>query len=193
LKEEIFINNIIKNTKVEGPGIRHGLWLQGCEKKCKGCFAKHTWDIESGQKFTVKDVVSELSDSEDGITISGGEPFLQAKSVFNILDNLKTKSVILFTGFTMEEILENKNIFILKCINKIDVLITGRYVQENPEKSRPFVGSENQRFWFLTNKYSWDDFKQLKNSIEIRIKNNGNIVINGMENPENIKMFSYSE
>jgi len=193
LKELIFINNIIKNTKVEGPGIRHGLWLQGCENKCKGCFAKHTWDIESGQKITVKEIVSELSDSEDGVTISGGEPFMQANSLFYILYNLKANSIILFTGFTMEELLVSDNEFILKCLDKIDVLITGRYVQKLPEKTRPFVGSENQRFWFLSNKYSWNDFKNIDNSVEIRIKKNGNVIINGMENPENIKLFNYSE
>jgi anaerobic ribonucleoside-triphosphate reductase activating protein len=188
--KNFFINNIIRNTKVEGPGIRHAIWFQGCEHACEGCFAQHTWDILQGNEYSVDYVAKELEDCVDGLTISGGEPFLQKESLNLLLKKINVKSIILFTGFTFEELLESEDQDIYDIIGKVDVLITGRFIKDLVEKKRPFAGSENQRFWFLTDFYSWEDFKNINNSIEIRIKSNGEILVNGMENSDNINLLA---
>jgi anaerobic ribonucleoside-triphosphate reductase activating protein len=45
---KIRVYRILRNTKVEGPGIRFCLWVQGCPIQCDGCFAKETWSFDGG-------------------------------------------------------------------------------------------------------------------------------------------------
>ena len=45
------VYKILKHTKVEGPGIRYCIWFQGCSKRCKGCWAKATWDFKKGIEY----------------------------------------------------------------------------------------------------------------------------------------------
>lgn len=79
-----------------------------------------------------------------------------------------------FTGGKIEEI---KNREILKYI---DILIDGEFREEEKDYSRPWVGSKNQRYHFLTDRYNEKILTQYKNKIEVNIQKNGLITINGM-------------
>lgn len=80
---------------VDGPGIRYVLFLQGCPLKCKYCHNRDTWDLSFGTERTLDDILSEIKRytpyfkaSNGGVTISGGEPLLQAEFVTELFKEL---------------------------------------------------------------------------------------------------------
>ena len=216
--------NIIKNTKVEGPGNRYCIWVQGCSKHCKGCQAVHTWSHSSGELYEVRYIIEDIlktanntlsenllnldtspqpsSQGErvkcspfggrnrvrsiEGVTFLGGEPFEQAEALGVIAEKVKKVglSVVCFTGGKLEElkdIPENK-----KLLDNIDLLIDGEFVQELTDYSRPWCGSSNQRYHFLTDRYDETIFTKYKNKVEVNISKNGQIFMNGMGNFDEI-------
>lgn len=186
------IYKILKNTSVEGPGKRFCIWTQGCKKHCDGCYAKDTWDFEKGEDISIQNLYKMIEKEKDyveGVTFLGGEPFEQAKELYELCEKIKNLklSIVCFSGYTKEE-LENKNdIFIQKALGHIDLLIDGGFEKEKFDLSRPWVGSANQRFIFLTDRYSYDDILKYKNKIELRISDNGRFDINGMGDFEKIE------
>ena len=81
-KMKLRIFNILKNTKVEGPGVRYCIWTQGCSRHCRGCQAVHTWAYDGGKLFEVDEIISDILRQRgiEGITFLGGEPFEQAQA-----------------------------------------------------------------------------------------------------------------
>lgn len=178
------IYKILKNTAVEGPGQRFCIWVQGCKKHCKGCFAKETWDFESGKIYSVKELYNLINSQVniEGVTFLGGEPFEQAKELSELSKMVKRDnlSVLCFTGYTLEELKVKKDKYINEFLSNIDLLIDGGFEQEHFDLSRPWVGSSNQRFIFLTDRYCENDLKKYKNKIELHLDYDGRIEINGM-------------
>lgn len=174
---KVQIYKILKKTKVEGPNLRYCIWFQGCSRHCKGCFAKATWDKTGGGQYDTDEILRDIFSTEDieGVTFLGGEPFEQEEALGVLAKEVQKKglSVVCFTGNKIEDI---KNSEVLKYI---DLLIDGEYREEEQDFSRPWVGSKNQRYHFLTDRYNEDIFKY-KNKIEVSIKKNGTIFINGM-------------
>ena len=205
--------NIIKSTKVEGPGNRYCIWVQGCSRHCKGCQAVHTWNHKGGELYNVKDIVEDvlktanISLSEkllnldtspqpspqgeggcsiEGVTFLGGEPFEQAEALGIIAQKVKEQglSVVCFTGGKLEELkLEPKN---KKLLDNTDLLIDGEFIEELTDYSRPWCGSSNQRYHFLTDRYNEEIFTKYKNKVEVNISKNGQIFMNGMGNFDEI-------
>lgn len=185
--KNIYINRIIKKTKVEGYGNRYCIWVQGCSIRCPGCANKEMWDRKKGNIYTVSHILKEIDEmkgSIEGITFLGGEPFEQAEAVAEIAKVAQEGglSVIIFTGFTYDAILKSENLIWLNLLKHIDLLIDGPYVEEKREFSRPWVGSSNQNFYYLTDCFKEEEksLETIKNKIEIRIETNGEISINGM-------------
>ena len=73
-----------------------------------------------------------------------------------------------------------------KLLDNTDLLIDGEYIQELTDYSRPWCGSSNQRYHFLTNKYNEEIFTKYKNKVEVNISKNGQIFMNGMGNFDEI-------
>ena len=175
---------ILEKTKVEGPGVRFCIWVQGCSKHCSGCWATETWDFNKGEKISTKELLTKIKSSKDieGVTFLGGEPFEQAKAVGILAKEIKKLglSVLTFTGQIYEELLKRKDKNIQRLLKYTDLLIDGSFEIQNFDLSRPWVGSKNQRYIFLSNYYNEDDIKKYKNKLEVRIDKNGNWLINGM-------------
>lgn len=135
-----------------GPYKRYILWVQGCERHCEGCIAKDSWDLNGGTTENINDVVNDiLSVSEiEGITISGGEPFLQADALCELIREVKTKrdlGVIVYTGFYYNEIKDNP-------LTKLcDLIIDGEYVEELND-NLSLRGSSNQNIIPITERYT---------------------------------------
>ncbi len=180
----INVHRIITSTKAEGPGIRTCIYLQGCSHHCEGCFAMDTWSAEPHLLMTCDELMKRVLNDKDaeGITLLGGEPLDQFDEVLELCRRVKAvgKTVILFTGYTLDEIKYEKNYEAI--LKHIDVLIDGPYLKDQRDFSRPMVGSKNQNFIFFTDIYSLDDFG--KNKIEIRISPSGMITINGQGNTQ---------
>ena len=176
------VNKIIKNTKVEGPGNRYTIWFQGCSKRCKGCFNTDTHDFKGGEEKDTKDIIEDILNTKniEGVTFLGGEPFEQFEALAEIAKSIKNKglSVVCFTGKKFEEIKEKYS----KILPYIDILIDGEFIEEKLDFSRPWVGSTNQKYYFLSDRYDESILEKYKNKAEINIKKDGKIIINGMGN-----------
>jgi len=174
------VNHIVHNTRAEGPGVRCCLWLQGCSIHCNGCFAKDKWSFSEKILMTPESVIESMSQEEEGITVLGGEPFDQKDALHELLQLARGKglSIIVFTGYTYEALQALHDETINKILLQIDVLIDGPFDASKRSNERPLVGSSNQHFLFLTDKYTITDFQP--NKLEVRIKKNGILSINGM-------------
>lgn len=175
---------ILKNTKVEGPGNRYCIWVQGCSHHCVGCQAKHTWSHNAGTLVEVNEIIDDIKSQKsiEGITFLGGEPFEQAEALSIIAQKAKDfgLGVLCFTGGYLEEL--KKNRINKTLLDNIDLLIDGPFELDKIDYSRPWCGSSNQRYHFLTNRYNNEIFKKYKNKIEINIASNGTLFLNGMGN-----------
>ena len=178
------VHRIIPRTRVEGPGLRFCIWVQGCHHRCEGCFARDTWDPDMGREVSVENVIAQLRGAEgiEGITLLGGEPMEQAEGLCRVAEAARAAglSVITFTGNTYEDLLARKDPAVTQLMALTDVLVDGPYRKEEPEDTRPLVGSKNQRFLFLTDRYCQADMDALRNAFEVRVDEKGRIQINGM-------------
>ena len=180
--------NIIKKTKVEGPETRYCIWVQGCSRHCKGCQAVHTWSHSGGKLYNTDNIIADIMEQKgiEGVTFLGGEPFEQAEALGEIAEAVKKKNlgVLCFTGNWLKDLQkDDKN---KKLLNNIDLLIDGPFEIDKTDYSRPWCGSSNQRYHFLTNRYNEEIFTKYKNKVEINIAEDGNIFINGMGNFDEI-------
>lgn len=142
-----------------GPGTRFVLWTQGCVRHCKGCMTPLSQDRDSGRIMSVSDLVNIIIQSgKDGLTISGGEPFLQAEALCELVDSIKAKrdiGIIVYTGYTLEEIQKSKDFYMCRLLEQIDLLIDGPYIEELNDGMN-LRGSSNQRVIALTDRYKAD-------------------------------------
>jgi len=134
-------------SRVNGPGMRFVVWVQGCERRCSGCFNPDTHAEDGGYELSIHEIVKQIPLNEiSGITISGGEPFEQAGELAILLEKTYKKKInrLVYTGFTYEELVAQKNKTIEKCLELIDILIDGAYNKEILP-NLPWTGSGNQR------------------------------------------------
>lgn len=170
---------------VLGPGSRAVLWVFGCCFDCPGCIGR---SFKEGEWF--ESSPEEMADwyvglGADGLTISGGEPMLQAAALAKTISLVRERmdcGVIVYTGFTYEALLERSkgDADIRAFLDAIDLLIDGPYVAER-DNGRPYVGSSNQRLIALTERYENDIESYYERAtareVEIRLSETGTIMI----------------
>ncbi len=175
-KPPLNLHAVLPSSGVNGPGSRMVIFFQGCVKACAGCFNPATHSLEIRDSFSVEDIFSRFySTGVEGITVSGGEPFLQPDGLICLLKTAReiyNLNTIVYTGFTYEEILEMPALYL--SLPYIDVLIDGAYEDEKKEKSLLARGSTNQRFHFLTDRYGLADF-YMPGKVEVIIESDGMI------------------
>jgi anaerobic ribonucleoside-triphosphate reductase activating protein len=143
-----------KISRVNGPGNRFTLWTQGCSKGCSDCFNPETWSNKNNISLTPLEIFEHIKELDiDGVTITGGDPLEQEEELLLLLKLLDTlslsKGVIVFTGFTYDEIRENS--IREECCSYIDVLIDGRY-EKDKRISSGIKGSSNQNVIYFSSK-----------------------------------------
>jgi len=151
---DLRVGYIKAGIRALGPGNRFVIWTQGCLRRCKGCASPEHQPLDGGYLVDTKELSNQICSclSIDGITISGGEPFLQAEVLIDLLSRVKDVrpelTVIVFTGNKLEELTDlNSKVF----LGKIDLLIDGEYIPELND-GIGLRGSNNQRFRFLTDR-----------------------------------------
>jgi anaerobic ribonucleoside-triphosphate reductase activating protein len=156
---DLRISHYVEHTRVLGPFLRSALWVQGCCFSCEGCMAREMHDGE-GTKVSCAALASALSSvaGTEGITVSGGEPFLQAGALAVLLGEIKARrdyGVIIYTGFVYEDLLTRSEgeEGIAGLLRLTDLLIDGPYRAELDD-GRPYRGSANQRFIRLSERYA---------------------------------------
>lgn len=147
----IKIAGITKNSVVDGPGLRYVVFTQGCYHNCEGCQNPQTHDSNKGTMYDTQDIIEEyMKDNYDGLTLSGGEPFLQAEACADICFHIKTSdtNIICYTGYTWEKIIDiikEGNYSYLRLLNNIDYLIDGPFDKSKASLDCLWRGSTNQR------------------------------------------------
>ena len=142
-------HDITKDDMKNGSGLRVVLWVAGCEHHCPECHNPVTWDIDDGLEFG-KAAKEELFDALSkpyisGITFSGGDPLHHQNraDVGALLDEIKKKfpkkTVWLYTGYDYEEVRE------LPLMDKVDVLVDGKFIVAQKDAKLHWRGSANQR------------------------------------------------
>jgi anaerobic ribonucleoside-triphosphate reductase activating protein len=188
---EIAVASTRERSMREGPGIRYVIWVQGCSLKCKGCFNPHFWSQHGGSTRDVDSLLQDVVAARikfpeiEGVTFLGGEPFEQAESLAELSKKLQEHdfSIMVFSGYTLAELKDKKSSEYesrLDFLSSIDLLVDGRYQQDNVDIDRPWVGSKNQEFHFLSERYSLETlFNSAKDGLEITVLNSGEVKING--------------
>ena len=144
-----------------GEGVRTTLFVSGCRNRCRGCFQPETWAFDYGAPFTdaVRAEIYETmsNGSVRGITILGGEPMEPENQaglypfLSEFREKFPDKTVWLYTGNLYEELTGEvgshpKAIDITRpLLSLVDILVDGRFVEEEKQLGLRFRGSRNQR------------------------------------------------
>ena len=191
MKLNIF--KILNKTTAEGPGKRFCLWVQGCSRHCRGCHAKSTWSHNINKLMDVDEVFNLIKSQTDieGVTFLGGEPFEQAQALSLLAQKVKETglSVMTFSGNSYEDLKNSKDIFVQKLLKYTDLLVDGEFREDCFDLSRPWVGSKNQRYIFLSGRYSLQEIMRCNNKIELHIDKNGVVFVNGMTDFKELKKY----
>ena len=139
---ELKINSIdYSGSIVDGPGIRVVLFVQGCKQMCEGCHNPDTWDFNAGKRVQVSELINELKCRcfNKKLTISGGEPLLQAPAILELIRELNDFNITLYTGYEFDEVPD-------ELLKMLDYIKVGRYEKEKHCTTIDYIGSTNQRF-----------------------------------------------
>lgn len=145
------VNGVVEESIVDGPGLRYVVFTQGCPHACKGCHNQETHCMQGGYLVQVRTLLAQFKENPllAGITISGGEPFLQPAPLAELARAVKQlgKSVVVYSGFTFEQLLvkAQTNLHTKKLLGLCDLLIDGPYIEELKDLQLQFKGSSNQR------------------------------------------------
>jgi anaerobic ribonucleoside-triphosphate reductase activating protein len=178
------IMGYVDESEVNGPGTRAVVWVQGCLRECPGCFNVASWTFEQNQVISVEELAEKiLSNSKnEGVTFSGGEPFLQAVELANLAQRLKQKglSVMSFTGFTLAQLRSpSAPQGATQLLEQLDILIDGPYVEalaiNSPDSP---VSSRNQKVHIFNPEFE-DKISWASDQIEIHILKDGTRIITG--------------
>lgn len=150
VNDTLRIAGVVKESTVDGPGFRYVVFTQGCPHKCEGCHNPETHDYNGGKLVHIHDIADDIKKDPllAGVTISGGDPFIQAGQVSKLLDLLdKRLNVMVYTGFTYEYLLKNANNEnqYMELLKRTDILMDGKFVKELMNENLIFRGSSNQR------------------------------------------------
>ena len=140
------VAGVIRDSLVNGEGLRDVLFVQGCPHHCFNCQNPQTWKYDGGTEISVIDLAEMFKDSPNDITISGGEPFEQWVSVVMFMSNIRTqnpnKQFWIYTGYRYEEI---KWIIEDYMPSYLEVIVDGKYIEELKDPNCLYRGSSNQR------------------------------------------------
>jgi len=173
------------DSRVNGPGRRSVIWVQGCTLACPGCFNPGTH--AAGTEFVpvaalVRRILDAREPTTDGVTLSGGEPFQQATALAAVCALVRsewpTVSLLAFTGFTYEALRSPQAPpGATALLSHLDLLVDGRYEAREPD-TRPWRGSTNQRLWVLGKRPETSTGERGRQA-EVHVEPDGRVVLSG--------------
>lgn len=145
---DIRLAGTLSESIVDGPGLRYVIFVQGCPHRCKGCHNPETHDFGGGYIANTDEIIEEILQNPllQGVTLSGGEPFMQPEPLIEIVRAVKEKGkdVVAYSGFTFEEIVAAGGAK-LNLLKLCDFLIDGKFDINKRSLALQFRGSSNQR------------------------------------------------
>lgn len=145
----ISLSGVTGDSIVDGPGIRLTIFTQGCPHHCPGCHNPQTHDSNGGSWGDTEDILQAAAENPllDGITLSGGDPFMQpvpclalAKGAHKLGLNVWT-----YTGYTWEALWAENDPEKLALLKETDVLVDGPFLLAERSLELRYKGSKNQR------------------------------------------------
>lgn len=147
MNDTISILDIVEETVVDGPGFRTAVYAAGCPNECPGCHNPQSWNITSGRRVPVADILEKIKADEFAqVTFSGGDPIFQVDAFTVLARRVKEetgKNIWCYTGWKYETIRQSPRLS--QILPYIDVLVDGRFEQKLSSEQLPFRGSANQR------------------------------------------------
>lgn len=146
------IAGIVTESVVDGPGVRYVVFAQGCPHACEGCQNPDTWDPKGGYETTPRELIKQIRKAPSsirGVTLSGGEPFMQAAEMADLARRVHElgMNVATYTGYVYEELsaMAEKNPAVAQLLDQTDLLVDGPFIMALKDISLRFRGSSNQR------------------------------------------------
>ena len=143
------IAGIVDDSVVDGEGMRLTVFTQGCPHHCPGCHNPDTHDFQGGRETTPEAIIAEIDKNPllSGVTFSGGEPFMQPAPLARLAKDVHARGLDVwsYSGYTLEELMDRHNPAINALLEEIDVLVDGKYLEEQRDLTLSFRGSRNQR------------------------------------------------
>ncbi len=144
---QIRLSGIVNDSIVDGTGIRMTVFVQGCTHNCKGCHNPQTHDLNGGYLADTDDILEKALKNPllEGLTFSGGEPFLQPVPLADLAIKAHKAgyNIFCYTGFLYEQLLEDGER--KKLLENVDFLVDGPFIEEQKSLMLNFRGSKNQR------------------------------------------------
>ncbi len=149
IQTELRVLDILQDTTVDGPGFRTSIYMAGCTHRCQGCHNPGSWDAGGGRPMSVDELLQIIiSDPFANVTLSGGDPLLQASACAELCRRIKAetdKTIWCYTGYTWEALLHDSRPEIQDILHHIDVLVDGPFILSLRNTDLLFRGSSNQR------------------------------------------------
>ena len=145
----ISLSGVTGDSIVDGPGLRLTIFTQGCLHNCPGCHNPQTHDPNGGSWADTEDILAAAAENPllDGITLSGGDPFLQPVPCLALAEGAHKigLNVWTYTGYTWEALWEETDADKLALLKETDVLVDGPFLLAERSLELQFCGSRNQR------------------------------------------------
>ncbi len=150
---------IKKMDIANGPGVRVSIFVSGCRHHCKGCFNEEAWDFNYGTEFT-EDTINEILEALKpnyitGLSLLGGEPFEKENQAAlveltnRVREVYPDKTIWAYSGFLFDKQIRDKMCTMWeetpKLLKNVDILVDGKFEEENKDPKLFFRGSSNQR------------------------------------------------
>lgn len=163
---------VVRESIVDGPGLRFAIFCQGCPHNCPKCHNQDTHDFSGGYDCDIQKIVNAIEENPllSGVTFSGGEPSHQPVAFLEIAKKVKSRglNIWMYSGYTLEELLSRANstisdlnnmnenssqtsekneeqVALKGLLSLIDVLVDGKFINELKDLTLPFRGSKNQK------------------------------------------------
>ena len=192
----MLIHGKIASSRVNGPGVRAVLFLQGCVLNCRSCWNPRSHPF-SGDQECVDELIAWIlacrqSAGIMGVTFSGGEPMHQAGELLELAKRL-TKAIPelslgMFSGYSERELERGayntlagvdsvrRSAVWAECRTHLDFAILGRFNDTLPARE-PLRSSKNQVLRLYSTRFSASDFCDPQ--VEVTISEQGLVAITG--------------
>lgn len=151
----IRMSGVIRESIVDGPGIRYTVFVQGCPHHCEGCHNPQTHDPAGGYESTVGRLFEDIAKQRliKGVTFSGGEPFAQPQALLMLAEHLREDErtagldLVCYSGWTLEKLVEKsrEEPAIRELLELCSMLVDGPFILSRRSLALQFRGSDNQR------------------------------------------------
>lgn len=190
------IAQIVPCTEAEGPGRRFAVWFQGCPLRCPGCCNPEFLPFTGGEAIPASEIIARINDviageGIEGISLLGGEPLAHAAGAVLLARAARERGlgVMVYTGYLLEVARQSPDPAVAELLALTDVLVDGPYDREQPDRTRRWIGSTNQRVHLLTDRHRADDpVWTSANTLEIRVRR-GEISVNGFPAPQAVGLW----